>query len=152
MTPTPSLPPDALIDIVHWSDPVVEANGFHISDTYNELFWLPILGPTATWLLRRLAGGLEQEPQGYTTDMSELARSIGVTYTPGKHNPFARGLHRCIMFGAAQQISVLPRTTIGVRTVLPVLPHRHQARLPHQLRIAHDDWVRRTPVVANTYT
>lgn len=150
MTTALTLPTDALIDIVHWKDPIVEANGFHISDTYNEMFWLPILGPTATWLLRRLAGGLEHQPQGYTTDMSELARSIGVNYAPGKHNPFARGLHRCVMFGVAQQISVLPRITIGVRTVLPVLPHRHQARLPHQLRIAHDDWVRPTSLAATT--
>ena len=132
---------DAIIHIVPWKDSLVEQGGYAIDDPYIEMFWLPILGPTATWLLRRLAGGLQHDPEGYTVDMVDLARGIGVNYTPGRHNPFARALSRCTMFGAAQQIAVQPHRTIAVRSVLPQLPVRHLSRLPHPLRIAHHDWI-----------
>jgi hypothetical protein len=45
------------------------------------------------------------------------------------------------MFGAAQQIAVQPHRTVAVRSVLPQLPARHLSRLPHPLRIAHQDWI-----------
>lgn len=141
MTTPPSDSENAFIDIIEWNDPLVAASGFPISDTYVELFWLPILGPTATWLIRRCAHGLTEQPQGYTVDMADLAQRIGVAYSLGRHNPFARALHRCIMFGAAQQIALHPRRTLAVRTTLPALPQRHLARLPEQLQIAHHDWV-----------
>jgi hypothetical protein len=138
-TPTTSIT-DEYIDVMPWQDTLIQNTGYPIGDPYIEMFWLPVLGPTATWLLRRLATGLEHEPAGYTVDVDELARGIGVAYSQGKHNPFARGLHRCIMFGVAQQIAVVPRTVIAVRTVLPSLSQRHIGRLPEQLQIAHSDW------------
>jgi hypothetical protein len=45
------------------------------------------------------------------------------------------------MFGVAQQIAVIPRTVIAVRTVLPTLSQRHIGRLPEPLQIAHSDWI-----------
>lgn len=132
---------DAIIHIVPWRDSLVEQDGYAIDDPYIEMFWLPVLGPTATWLIRRLAGGLQHQPEGYTVDIADLARGIGVNYTPGRHNPFARALSRCTMFGAAQQIAVQPHRTIAVRSVLPQLPVRHLSRLPHPLRVAHHDWI-----------
>ena len=131
----------ATISVTRWHDPVVETRGYPIDDPYVEMFWLPILGPTATWLARRLASGLLHQPDGYICDMSELAQALGVTYTQGRHNPFARALHRCSMFGVSQCISLQPHYAISVRTVLPQLPQRHVARLPSPLRIAHQDWV-----------
>lgn len=146
-TPATSIT-DEYIDVMPWHDTFVENAGYPIGDPYIEMFWLPVLGPTATWLLRRLATGLEHEPDGYTVDVDELARGIGVAYSQGKHNPFVRGLHRCIMFGVAQQIAVIPRTVIAVRTVLPSLSQRHIGRLPEALQIAHSDW---TSVCKNSY-
>jgi len=141
MNPTPTITESSVINIVKWNDPLVESAGFAVNDPYVEMFWLPILGPTATWLLRRLAGGLEHNPNGYAVDMQDLARGIGVAYSTGRHNPFARALHRCVMFGVAQQIAMLPERTIAVRTNIPALPTRHVSRLPEQLRIAHHDWL-----------
>jgi hypothetical protein len=129
------------ISVIRWHDPVVETNGYAIDDPYIEMFWLPILGPTATWLARRLASGLMYQPEGYTCDMSDLAQALGVSYSQGRHNPFARALHRCSMFGVSQYVALEPVYTVSVRTVLPHLPLRHLGRLPQQLRIAHDDWV-----------
>lgn len=133
-----------LMHVVPWNDPIVDVKGFPIGDPYVEMFWLPVLGPTATWLLRRLVGGLSAEPLGYTVDMGDLARGIGVAYTDGRHNPFGRAIHRCVMFGAAQQVAAVPNRTIAVRRHLPVLPSRHLARLPDQMRTAHSDWLSTT--------
>lgn len=127
--------------VVPFHDNVVEANGYPIEHPYVEMFWLPILGPTATWLARRLASGLVGEPSGYSCDMADLARALGVSYTQGRHNPFARALQRCAMFGVAQQLAIEPVRTVAVRTSLPRLPHRHLDRLPDALRLAHEDWL-----------
>ncbi len=130
-----------ILRVVAWVDPIVDTHGHQVHDPYIEMFWLPVLGPTATWLHRRLVSGLSGGHESFDVDMADLARSIGVTHTHGRHNPFARALERCIMFGAAQQIAVQPVRTVAVRRALPTLPHRHLARLPEQLRIAHQDWM-----------
>lgn len=128
------------LEVRPWHDPVIEANGFTIGDPYVEMFWLPVLGPTATWLLRRLATGLDHEPQGYTVDMNELARCIGVACTEGRHNPFTRALQRCIMFGVSHHVPSALNNAIAVRTVLPPISQRHLVRLPEQLQNLHHDW------------
>ena len=127
--------------IVPWTDPLVERSGHPIGDPYVEIFWLPVLGPTASWLLRRLAGGLEHEPDGYMLDLPDLARSLGVGWAPGRNNPFARALQRCAMFGAVNELAVVPVRTIAVRRMLPRVPERHLSRLPDALRVAHHDWL-----------
>lgn len=137
-----TIPTDShMLQVVPWEDPVVDARGFRVDDPYVEMFWLPVLGPTATWLLRRLASGLSADPAGFSVDMADLARGIGVAYSEGRHNPFGRALHRCVMFGAAQQIAAVPCRTVAVRRHLPVLAGRHLARLPDQMQIAHVDWL-----------
>ena len=134
--------PETIMKVIAWHDPIVETAGYEIDDPYVEMFWLPILGPTATWLARRLVSGLHHctDNNGYTCDMVDIARALGVSYTHGRHNPFARALHRCVMFGVSQNIAIEPVHTVAVRLKLPRIPYRHLARLPHQLRIAHDDW------------
>ena len=134
-------PHNVTLRVVPWEDPVVESRGFAVNDPYIEMFWLPVLGPTATWLYRRLVSGILQSPPGYTINMDELARTIGVAYTQGRHNPFVRALQRCVMFGVAEHIAVQPIRTLAVRKSLPSLPQRHLGRLPNQLQIAHHDWM-----------
>ena len=51
----PELPPLTL-PIVPWVDPVIDSLGFDPRSTYVETFWLGILGPSTTLLLRRIAG------------------------------------------------------------------------------------------------
>jgi hypothetical protein len=120
-------PHDITLRVVPWEDPIVESRGFAVNDPYIEMFWLPVLGPTATWLYRRLVSGVLHSPSGYTINMDELARTIGVAYTQGRHNPFVRALQRCVMFGVAEHIAVQPvRTlaiTIGCRTYAKAHTH-----------------------------
>lgn len=131
-----------MLRVTAWVDPVVDLNGHPVNDPYIEMFWLPVLGPTATWLFRRLVSGVLDNNDGFfDIDMGELARSIGVAHTNGRHNPFARALQRCTMFGVAQTIALQPVQTVAVRRFLPTLAQRHLHRLPEQLQIAHHDWM-----------
>ena len=50
--------------VVPWDDPVVDQVGHDVRSNYVEAFWLNVLGPTATWTLRRLVAGLDRYPLG----------------------------------------------------------------------------------------
>lgn len=135
-----ALPHDGIVDVLRWPDTHATTHGHRIDDEYTELFWLPILGPTSTWLLRRLARGLLELPNGYSCNLSDLARSLGVSYSTNS-GAFPRALSRCVMFGMCQQIAVVPRVTLTVRTHVPSLSRRHRERLPDELRDDHDIWL-----------
>ena len=126
-----------------WIDPVVDAVGYDPHGRYVELFWLGVLGPTATWLLRRLAFGLEHYPDGYVLDLTETATALGLTFVPGRHGPFLRALQRCVMFGMASE----GPTGLAVRRRIPPLAARQVERLPPHLRAALDGW--RLPATSN---
>jgi hypothetical protein len=127
--------------VVPWTDEVVDSVGFDPRSQYVELFWLNVLGPTATWLLRRMVTGLDEYPGGYELDLRETAGALGLSYAPGTSNPFIRALNRCVLFGAAQPIS----GGLAVRRRLPPVALRHLQRMPEHLRLAHESW-RRTEV------
>lgn len=121
-----------------WVDPVIESTGHDPHSRYVELFWLGVLGPTATWLMRRFADGLEMFPDGYELDLYETAQAIGLSAMPGKSTAFARAMGRCVLFGMAH------RNIEGfdVRRKVPSLELRHLRRLPEHLRVAHGEWHR----------
>ena len=60
-----------------------------------------ILGPTSTWLYRRLAMGLLVEEE-FEVDLVDLAVSLGLGEGMGKQSPMARAIQRLIRFGAAE--------------------------------------------------
>ena len=124
--------------IVPWHDDVVDPIGFDPRSTYVELFWLNVLGPTATWLLRRMALGLDQYPGGYELDLAETAKALGLGFIPGSNNPFSRAMQRCVLFGVAQPIA----GGLAVRRRIPPVATRHLQRMPDYLRHAHAAWSR----------
>ncbi len=126
-----------------WVDPMVDDAGHDPRSRYVEQFWLGVLGPTATWVLRRLVAGLERHPDGYRLDLTLTARTMGLSYTPGRSSPFARALQRCTMFGLAHQT----RDGLAVRRRVPEVAHRHLRRMPEVVRHAHDRWERATITV-----
>ena len=63
MSPTPTFPTDQL-RVEAWDDPLVDRLGHAPRSTYTEHNWLGILGPSACWLLRRLAAGVLQVRNG----------------------------------------------------------------------------------------
>ncbi len=122
--------------ITAWVDPLVDDDGHDPRSRYVEQFWLGVLGPTATWILRRLVAGLEQHPDGYRLDLSVTARMMGLSYTAGRSSPFAKALQRCTMFGLAHQTG----DGLAVRRRVPAVAHRHLRRMPDAVQAAHHEW------------
>jgi hypothetical protein len=129
------------LTVVPWHDSTVESVGFAARSAYVEWFWLPVLGPSATWLLRRIDFGFDDFPNGYVLDTRATAISLGVAAREDTGTIFARAVSRLQMFGVAQTA----RTGLAVRRVLPPVPQRHLQRMPPHLRSAHDDWLRDRP-------
>ena len=127
------------VSIRPWCDPIVDDDGHDPRSRYVETFWLGVLGPTATWLMRRLAAGLDQHPDGYELDLDTLARSMGLSFSMGRSSPFTKALQRCVMFGLAHP---LPSGGLAVRRRIPRVAHRHLRRMPDDLQRAHDLWDR----------
>jgi hypothetical protein len=135
-SPALPLPFDSLI-VYPWTDPVVDAVGHDPRSPYVEHFWLGILGPSTTWLLRRLAAAFDVNPDGFELDLPETAGALGLSATSGRHSPFARTLQRCVQFGLAQPHS----RGLAVRRKLPPLSQRQLGRLPTGVQEAHAQWV-----------
>ena len=144
-TSTHVLPDDGILDLVPRHDPVIEQCGYEMRSRYVELFWLGVLGPTATWFLRRCADSFDENPDGFRAHLDEFATALGLSYANGRHSPFARAVQRCVMFGMAQHVPRRQFPTLAVRLWAPPLPTRHLSRLPDGLRIAHDDWMESSP-------
>ena len=123
-----------------WHDPVVDARGHDPRSAYVERFWLSVIGPTATWIMRRFADEFDLEPDGFTLDLQHAASSMGLSFSKGENSPFGKALHRCVMFGLAHPLS----DGFAVRRKFPTVAQRHLKRLPDDLQATHDEWARRT--------
>jgi hypothetical protein len=129
-------PSEPTLMVVPWHDPVVDHVGFDVRSSYVETFWLNILGPTATWTLRRLVNGLDRYPLGYELELEETASELGLSYSTATSNTFVRALQRCVLFGTAQPIV----DGLAVRRRLPPVAARHLSRMPAGLQRQHATW------------
>ena len=120
-----------------WPDPVIDTVGLDPRSSYVETYWLGILGPSTTWLLRRLVAGLEISPAGYELPMSETAACIGLGHKGGRHSPFVRALGRLVQFDLGQAQGP---GTLAVRRKVPPLNRRQVAHLPEALQESHLSW------------
>jgi len=138
LAPAPSIPATGTLKVVGWPDPVIDSLGLDPRSAYVETYWLGTLGPSTTWLLRRLAHGLESAPHGFELDLPTCARELGLGDKGGRHSPFARSLSRLVQFEIARwQPS---STTLEVRRRVPPLNRRQVMHLPDDLRMRHDKW------------
>jgi hypothetical protein len=122
-----------------WPDEIIDSLGFDPRSPYVERFWLGVLGPSTTWLLRRLAAGFDEAPDGFVLPLSETARALGLGDRGGRNSPFLRTVNRMIQFELAQVVGVGNRE-LAVRRRLPPLGRRHLARLSPELQAAHERW------------
>lgn len=146
LEPVPATPPSVAPDeaaarlgptvlhVVPWHDPVVDAHGMHPCSRYVELYWLGVLGPSTTWLLRRITYGLEVHDTGFALDLAETARSLGLGSRLGHSSAFRRALRRLVTFELARPHGP---EGLAVRTRVPPLPLRHLQRLPTSLQRSH---------------
>ena len=133
----PTGAPPATLPVRPWPDGVIDALGHDPRSVYVERFWLGILGPSTTWLLRRLAAGLEANPAGFDLPLADTARALGLGDHGGRHSPFVRALARCCKFDLADP---RPDGSLAVRRKVPPLNRRQLGRLPTCLQEEHARW------------
>lgn len=120
-----------------WEDPVLDQQGHDPRGAYTETFWLPLLGPSATLLARKLAHGLEADPDGFTLPADDAARSLGLGAKGGKRSPFNRTLGRLAQF---RLVHLDTEDVVLARRRFPGLTRTQVAKLIPSLREAHDAW------------
>jgi hypothetical protein len=128
--------PNPTLRVLPLEDVVIDQLGHDPRSLYVERFWLGILGPSSTWLLRRLAAGLEAHPSGFDLDLPATASELGLGHRGGKHAPFVRCIERCCRFGVTEA----RETTLLVRRKVPPLTRVQVERLPDHLRAEHAHW------------
>lgn len=115
------------------SDPVVERHGFAVRDVYAEALWLPVVGPSALWALRRLVALAETSPDGCRVQVPELAASLGLGTSTGRHAPIVRTLNRLVQF----ELASWHGDELLVRRAVAPLTQRHLRKLPPALQRLH---------------
>jgi hypothetical protein len=130
------------LHIVPWVDPLVDGRGVLVRSAYVEQFWLPVLGPSATFLLRRLGTIAAQFPDGVTLDREWLGSSLGLGKGESRNAPLPRAIERCIRFGVAKRVS---HDRLAVRRAVGLLPQRYVERLHPLMKELHRDWLARSP-------
>jgi hypothetical protein len=135
-TTTLSVPTDTL-SIRPWPDPVIDELGHDPRSGYVETYWLGILGPSTTWLLRRLVAGLEASPAGYDLDLADAACRLGLGHKVGRHGPFVNAMTRLVTFDLAQPQGA---GVLAVRRKLAPLSRRQVIRLSPALQDEHQRW------------
>jgi hypothetical protein len=127
------------IRILPLPDAVVDTLGHDPRAPYPERFWLPTLGPTAFLLMRYIAHRFDRAPDGFTLDLGETSRCLGLGERYGRNSPMARSLGRMIQFDLATQCD---GPALAVRRSVPPINRRHVRRLPPSAQEEHDAWAR----------
>lgn len=133
-----STEPVGKIAVVPWPDAVLTAHGFDPRHAYVERFWLGVIGPSATWLIRRFARGLDENPAGFRVDLADTARALGLGEGVGKNSMVWRTIDRLTTFHLAQTFG---DHQLAVRTHLPPLTQRQLTRLPRSVQLAHERFI-----------
>lgn len=132
--------PVATLAVRPWPDPIIEQLGHDPRSHYVELYWLGILGPSTTWLLRRIVAGFDEleEVQAddgcYELDLLDTARCLGLGERIGRSSPLARALARLVQFDVA---ALDGDGALAVRRKVPPLTRRQVVRLPASLQASH---------------
>ncbi|MFZ9599782.1 MAG: hypothetical protein ACO3AH_02750, partial [Ilumatobacteraceae bacterium] len=90
------------IFVSEWLDPVLAVSGFDACSDYVETYWLGVIGPSATWVLRYMSRELEVFPNGYCIDLNDTAAALGLAFRHGSGS-LERAIERCATFGLIAQ-------------------------------------------------
>jgi hypothetical protein len=128
----------ASVRIRPWCDEVIDQMGFDPRSPYVERFWLGVVGPSVTWLIRRIAAGFDTAPDGFDMPLGETARALGLGDPGGRNSAFFRTVNRMVQFELAR---VSAPSELEVLRRLPPLTRRQTARLSPALQEAHERWL-----------
>ena len=144
--PAANLDLDTLLTVIRWDDPRATADWHELRGEYVERFWLGVLGPATTLLLRRFARGFVERPDGFRVSPADTAGALGMGRGTGRHSMISRTIERACQFRAA---FVVDEHTLAVRSLLPPLSGRQLSRLPVTLQRAHGAWLEKHAIGAN---
>lgn len=120
---------------VHHPDPKVQRAGFDLRDPYVEQCWTPVVGPSATLLLRRFPTlWVERTPA--RLHAKELSRSLGIGEGTGPNSRLSATMDRLVRFGLARARGAGDDFEVYLE-VNPLRP-RQLARLPEWTRTTHE--------------
>ena len=123
----------ATIDIKAFEDPLVEQHGFLPTSDYVEVCWLPVLGPTATLLYRRLGSWAVGQPNGTPVDMVDLGVSLGLGESLNRSGLLYRGLSRLVQF----DVTRWDQGALAVRRALAPLTEKRMRNLSYSAYCFH---------------
>lgn len=126
----PPLPP--CLNVTRWPDRTLETLGHSVDSDYVETYWLPVLGPSALLLLRRL-GRMAATEGVVPVNVAALAASLGLSGAAGRHDVLGRAVHRLCRFDAAK----LDDDTLRVRTHMGPVPLHLTTKWPVFLKVQH---------------
>ena len=126
------------VGIEAWPDALIDRLGHDPRSAYVERFWLAILGPSTVLLMRHLAHELDEHPEGFTLDLTDTARALGVGMRGGRQSPFMRTLDRVCRFGAARWQTP---DRLAVRRKLAPLTRSQLGRLTPSLQQQHQEYL-----------
>jgi len=125
------------LHIVRWHDPLIDQLGHDPRSRYAELFWLGVLGPSTTLLLRHLADTLDAGSGSAHVDLIDIAARLGLGHRGGRNSPLSGSMQRAVRFGAARSAGP---NTLEVRHRLAPLNRAQVERLPPALQSRHAEW------------
>jgi hypothetical protein len=131
------------IGLARWHDPIIDKLGFDPRSQYVERFWLGLLGPSTTLLIRRCADLLDSGGGTARVNLYDLAAQLGIGHKGGRNSPLNRTLSRACRFSMARFIG---QQLFEVRFRVAPLNRAQIARLPDQLQIEHERLTNRSPV------
>jgi hypothetical protein len=99
---------------------------------YIERFWLPLIGPSAAWLVRLAAYGFDTT-NTYQTDATALAQAIGIRTASRLNTTF----NRLEYFGLATPTP----GQWALRAAIPWLDNGHVRHLTPNLKTEHGAWI-----------
>lgn len=116
--------------------------GYDPCGSYAETYWLPLIGPSSLWLMRRLVRTVRMPsavPHGVELPLGPLAGEIGLGAGSSPSSQIVHSLDRLIMFRFAAIVDDAYRVNVAV----PRLTDRQLERLPAHLRAVHPAMVER---------
>lgn len=87
--------------VARWRDPMIDSAGWHATSAYVEGVWLPVLGPTATWLLRRLVAVSTGTATFHEIDLAKLGQAVGLSFSSRRADRVLEAIGRLERFGVA---------------------------------------------------
>lgn len=127
-----------LLTVRPWWDADLAVHGHALADPYVEMFWLGVLGPSTTCLLRRLSRGFVRHPNGFVLSGPDTARAMGLSRGTGRNAPLNRIIDRACTFRLVRRTGP---DEIDVRLHVPSLTRRQLSRLPLSVQNAHSEWM-----------